>query len=207
MSQPVVDFVFSPTSRYAYLAASQIDLLALQFGCRFNWLPVDTQALILKARGVSPFGGHPPAMQYDFAWRNKDGLAWAELYGIPFVEPHGRLTYDARLLAVAATAAMILGAAEAFARNVMREAFTTERKTMDGALYVKLAGQSGLDQAAFEAALDDPATGERLDRTIAEAAGRGAFGVPTFLIDDRVIWGNDRLPLLRRHLATRPAAP
>jgi len=28
--------------------------------------------------------------------------------------------------------------------------------------------------------------------------------VPSFLIDDRVIWGNDRIPLLRHYLATRP---
>ena len=35
---------------------------------------------------------------------------------------------------------------------------------------------------------------------------RGAFGVPTFFVGDRMFWGNDRLVLLRHHL-TQSATP
>ncbi|HEY2871122.1 MAG TPA: DsbA family protein [Reyranella sp.] len=33
-----------------------------------------------------------------------------------------------------------------------------------------------------------------------EAHRRGAFGVPTFFLDGRLFWGNDRLPLLEAAL-------
>ena len=32
---------------------------------------------------------------------------------------------------------------------------------------------------------------------------RGAFGVPTFFIDDRMFWGNDRLVLLEHYLSDK----
>jgi 2-hydroxychromene-2-carboxylate isomerase len=34
----------------------------------------------------------------------------------------------------------------------------------------------------------------------AEAHSAGAFGVPTFVVDDRMFWGNDRLVLVRHFL-------
>ena len=52
----------------------------------------------------------------------------------------------------------------------------------------------------------DPATAVRLRDTTREAHKRGAFGVPTFFVDDRIYWGNDRLVLLRHHLAQRSGA-
>ena len=38
-----------------------------------------------------------------------------------------------------------------------------------------------------------------------EAVAKGVFGVPTFVLGDRLFWGNDRLILLE-HALTRAAA-
>lgn len=34
-----------------------------------------------------------------------------------------------------------------------------------------------------------------------QALARGVFGVPTFMVDERLFWGLDALPMLRAHLA------
>ena len=54
----------------------------------------------------------------------------------------------------------------------------------------------------------DQDTKDRLRATTDEAVTRGAFGAPTFFVGDRMFWGNDRLPLLERHLvALKGATP
>lgn len=202
-----IDFVFGVSSRYSYLALSQLPRLAAEFGVRFRWRPVTTIALVRQARGggSTPFDGAPPAKQYDFAWRRLDAEAWATLYGIPFREPHGRVKYDAAELNLGCVAAELMGAVEAFVPVLQREIFVTDRAGEIGREdIVAAAGSAGLDIGRFAALLDAAETRAEAQAIQDEAVARGAFGVPTFLVDGKVIWGNDRIPLLRHHLATRP---
>jgi 2-hydroxychromene-2-carboxylate isomerase len=43
------------------------------------------------------------------------------------------------------------------------------------------------------AAIEEPAIKDRLRANTDEAIARGAFGAPTFLVEDELFWGNDRL--------------
>lgn len=69
---------------------------------------------------------------------------------------------------------------------------------------VARASGLGLDRRQFEAALDDPATAAAAAAIVANAKARGAFGVPTFFLDGRMFWGNDRLVLLEHALRASP---
>lgn len=201
-----IDFVFGASSRYSYLAVSQLPKLEADFGVTFRWRPVTTIALVRQARGggSTPFDGAPPAKQYDFAWRRQDAEAWAALYGIPFREPHGRLKYDAALLNLGCVAADLMGELKPFTHALQHEIFVTERAgelTRDDV--VAAAATAGLDTGRFAALFADPQTKLAAQQIQDEAVEMGAFGVPTFIVDGRVIWGNDRIPLLKHHLATR----
>ncbi len=199
-----IDFVFGVSSRYSYLAASQLPKLASDYGVTFRWRPVTTIALIRQARGgTSPFDGAPPAMQYDFKWRRQDAEIWADLYGIPFNEPHGRLKYDAAELNLGCVAADLMGATESFARALATEVFVTDRKTLGRADLPGIAAGIGLDAARFTALLDAPETKAAAQAIQDEAVSKGVFGVPSFVVGKRVIWGNDRIPLLRHLLEGR----
>ena len=198
-SAPVVDFYFGVGSRYSYLAATQLRALEAETGARFNWLAVDSARLIM-ARGDNPFAAPNGAGQYDWSYRQKDAEAWAEFYGVPFREPRGRLALDPDLLSLACTAARRLGAAETYAQILFRAVFVEDLPIMDRALCIERAEEAGLDRASFTVALDEAGTTVERDRVMHEAAQRGAFGVPTFIIGDRMFWGNDRLVLLRHQL-------
>lgn len=203
----LVDFYFGIGSRYSYLASTQFGALEAETGARFNWLAVDSARLIV-ARGHNPFAASNGAGQYDWAYRQADAEAWADLYGVPFREPHGRIDLDPDLLSLACTAARRLGAAEAYARALFRAVFADDLPAVGRAVCVERAAEAGLDRAAFAAALDDAGTRAERERVMEEAAGQGAFGVPTFAFGDRLFWGNDRLPLLRHALLqARRAAP
>ena len=203
----LVDFYFGVGSRYAYLAATRLGALEAETGARFNWLAVDSARLI-AARGHNPFAAPDGAGQYDWAYRRADAEAWADLYGVPFREPHGRIALDPDLLSLACTAARRLGAAEAYARALFRAVFADDLPAVDRAVCVERAAEAGLGRAAFADALGDAGTRAERERVQREAAGRGAFGVPTFVFGDRLFWGNDRLPVLRHALLqARRAAP
>jgi 2-hydroxychromene-2-carboxylate isomerase len=195
----IVDFYFGAGSRYSYLAATQLAALGGETGARFNWLALDSARLI-AARGDNLFAAANPIGQYDWGYRRRDAEAWAELYRVPFREPHGRLALDSDLFSLACTAARRLGAAETYAQALFRAIFVEDLTTVDRALCLARAGAAGLDQAAFSDALDDAETRAERERVLHQAMRLGVFGVPSFVFGERMFWGNDRLVLLRHAL-------
>jgi 2-hydroxychromene-2-carboxylate isomerase len=192
-----VDFYLGLGSRYSYLAASQLNRIEKQHGCRFVWKPIASGALIDR-RGDNPFRGASGTGQYDWAYREYDAKAWAVHYGIPFREPVA-FKVEASLPALACLAADRQGALVSCCRRLFELIFA-ERATIDDAAIDVLPTRLGLDPLAFRRDLDAPETRARHEALIDEAQARGAFGVPTFFVDGRLFWGNDRLPLLEAAL-------
>ncbi len=188
-----VDFYYGLGSRYSYLAATQLERIAAETGCRFDWHPLKSGAL-MELRGSHPFHGAPASGQYEWPYRRLDAEAWADYYGVPYREPVDFVA-DPEYLARAATAAKRLGAVETYSRRLF-EAIFVEARAIAEAELTGFAADAGLDAAAFRAHLDDPATAEMHQAALQEAHRRGAFGVPTFFVGKHLFWGNDRLPLV-----------
>ena len=193
-----VDFYLGLGSRYSYLAASQVDRIEKAYGCRFVWKPIASGAL-MDRRGGNPFRGEPLSGQYDWGYREYDAKCWAAHYGIPFREPVAFRT-DPAMLALACLAAEMQGALVPCCHLLQRLIFV-DGVAIDDTVLAELAKPLGLDAEAFQRDLRAPQTRVRHERLLDEAKGRGAFGVPTFFLGDRMFWGNDRLVLLEAALA------
>ena len=50
----------------------------------------------------------------------------------------------------------------------------------------------------------DPAVKQAVQTHTEEAIGQGVFGVPSFVVDDKLFWGQDALPMLRAYLQGDP---
>jgi 2-hydroxychromene-2-carboxylate isomerase len=194
----IVDFFYGLGSRYSYLASTQIAQLEADTGCRVRWRPLYS-ADLFAARGLDPFRGEPISGQYDWSYRRFDAACWADYYGVPFREPSD-VQADWRLLALAATAADRMGAVEPVSQKVFDAVFVHGTSPLDAAACLRLAAEVGLDQAAFAAALEAPETTAAHAATLVDAQALGVFGVPSFVIDGQVYWGNDRLPIVRHML-------
>ena len=197
MTGQSVDFYYGLGSRYSYLAATQIAALEAATGCRVDWRPLDSRALIPRGGG-DPFDGSVISGQYDWAYRQYDAESWAAFYGVPYNEPNFD-DYAPAELARAAGAAKRLGGVVPYSHALFRKVFV-DGGVIDDAVYTALAGAVGIERDAFAAALADPTLDTDLAATVDEAQARGAFGVPSFFAGDRLFWGNDRLVLLRHHL-------
>jgi 2-hydroxychromene-2-carboxylate isomerase len=199
-----VDFFLGIGSRYSYLAASQVERIEATYHCRFIWKPIASGAL-MDRRGGNPFRGEPMSGQYDWAYREYDAKCWAAFYGIPFREPV-QFRVDPASLALACLAAGRQDALVPCCRLLQRLIFVDGR-VIDDAVIAGLAGQLDLDAPTFERELAAPETRKRHDGLVEEARARGAFGVPTFFLGDRMFWGNDRLVLLEAALGDTAMPP
>ena len=193
-----VEFFFSPASRYSYLAATQMETLERETGCTVTWRPVhgpDIRAL----RGRDPFQGPALSGQYEPVYRKADAEAWAALYGVPFEEPR-EAHFDYQLLVRGAVAGQLLGGGPHFLKAVCDAVYGSSRWPLDAALLMELAAVYGMDRDRYANELVSERVVTTLAQTAREAFQRGAFGVPTFFVGQRLFWGNDRLVLVRRAL-------
>jgi 2-hydroxychromene-2-carboxylate isomerase len=197
-----VDFFYGIGSRYSFLASTRMDALEQETGCTVVWRPLYSGALMLR-RGMHPFRhATPPSGQYDWTYRRYDAECWAACYGIPYVEPaDGIKEYE--LYGKACVAADRLGACKEFSKALFAAVFTEGRDDIGKGDLAKIATDAGLDAEALLGLVDDAETDARHERNVEDALAAGAFGVPTFVSEGRMFWGNDRLVLLRDFL-TRP---
>jgi 2-hydroxychromene-2-carboxylate isomerase len=191
-----IEFFYGIGSRYSYLASSQMERLERDTGATVRWRPLYS-SLLMERRGMDPFRGPPASGQA--AYRTQDVTRWANYFGIPFHDPDWD-ALDWQRLALAAVAADRLGGVVPFTRNLFDAIFGAGLTPKTDAKLARIADSSGLEGQEFLRSIDDAETQRRHDRNIADALAAGVFGVPSFVVEDELFWGNDRLVLLRRHL-------
>jgi 2-hydroxychromene-2-carboxylate isomerase len=195
-----VEFFFGLGSRYSYLAFTQIARIEASHSCTFSLQPISS-AELMHLRGKSPFQGSPLSGQYEWDYRRSDAQAWAKYYRVPFIEPKP-LPEDHRLMARAYYAADLQGALRPYC-DAMFQAVFVGNEQIDAQTCAEIASRIKLDARLFGEAIRSGAVNERVMAGARRAFERGAFGVPTFFVGDRMFWGNDRLVLLEHYLARR----
>jgi 2-hydroxychromene-2-carboxylate isomerase len=194
-----VDFYYGIGSRYSFLASTRMEALERDTGCTVVWRPLYSSALMTR-RGMHPFRQKTlPSGQYHWRYRRYDAECWAAYYRIPYIEPEDGIKEYERY-GLACVAADRLGACAAFSRAMFAAVFTEGRDDIEDDALEGIAETAGLDGAALVGMIDAPETAVAHERNIADALAAGAFGVPTFVCDGRMFWGNDRLVLLRDFL-------
>lgn len=191
MSPPPVIFYFDFSSPYGYLAAQRIDALAAEHGAAVTWRP-HLLGAAFKLTGQSPLLDQP--LKGDYARR--DLARSARRLGVPFALPDP-FPFSGVALSRAfywLEDARGPDAARAFARRAYHAVFGEARDLSKPPTVVDLLVADGIDRAAAEAALADPAVKERLRAEVDAALARGIFGSPYILVGDEPFWGYDRLP-------------
>ena len=187
-------------SRYSYLASTQLARISKSHGVEIDWIPVNSVELIRRARpDGSPFEAPSLAGQYDPAFRSEDAARWARYYGVRFVEPQPS-SLPANALALACWCQPDRQLRQALMTEIFTRIFC-DGAAMDLQTLVSLGQPFSVGRAQLDEALSGGQAHELHEDAIAQALRAGVFGVPSFVVDEQVFWGNDRLPLLEHHLA------
>jgi len=185
----MLQFWFEFASTYSYLAASRIESSAARSGVTVEWKPF-LLGPIFQSQGWndSPFNIYPAKGRY--MWRDlersceRTGIAWRRPSQFP---RNGLLA--AR---VACLAAQESWCAE-FTRRVYAANFAEDRDIANAKVIGAILEALGQPVSDVLARAQTDENKQRLRRQTDEAASLGIFGAPSFIVDDELFWGNDRL--------------
>jgi 2-hydroxychromene-2-carboxylate isomerase len=186
----VLEFWYEFASTYSYPAAMRVERLAERAGVTLRWRPF-LLGPIFGGQGWSdsPFNIYPAKGRY--MWRDLARICEAE--GLPLALPPVCFPQNGLKAARLALAGKSDGWTPDFTRAVYTANFAGQKDISDDATLLDILRDLGVDADAAIAAANAPENKGRLKQQTAEAAARGIFGAPSFLVGDELFWGNDRL--------------
>jgi 2-hydroxychromene-2-carboxylate isomerase len=189
---PRVEFLFDFGSPNAFLCHRVIPAIEARTGVRFDYVPVLLGG-IFKATG-----NQSPATAFAHI-RNKPEYERLEVER--FVRKHGIKGFgyspffpvNTLSLMRGAIAARNLGVFERYVDEMYRHMWVDHKKLDDLSVLAAALTESGFDAARLMAESTSPAVKAELIANTERAVERGAFGSPTFFVDDEMWFGKDRL--------------
>ncbi|MFK7941108.1 MAG: 2-hydroxychromene-2-carboxylate isomerase [Roseovarius sp.] len=188
MSRPAMEFFFEFASTYSYLTAMRLPELAQAARVKVTWRPF-LLGPIFAAQGwdTSPFRIY--AAKGTYMWRDMERRADAQ--NLKFSKPDP-FPQNGLLAARVAQLALTHPGGIAFCQNVYLAQFDAGQDISDPALIAACLQAAGLPAQLIDEAQSD-ANKHTLRLTTEEAAKRGLFGAPSFVVGDELFWGDDRL--------------
>ena len=183
-------------SPFAYLGLTQLPALAEATGANVRVRPVLLGALFREIGQVDvPMFAMPAAKQ---RYVGAEMQRWARWWGVPFDMPRKfpqRTVTAQRLILLArdhhadVRLALALGRAMWAEQRDLEDPATLRGVLQDCALPVEWLERT-----------QEPAVKQALAEETAAAKAAGVFGVPTWVVDGQLFWGQDRLELVLRAL-------
>jgi 2-hydroxychromene-2-carboxylate isomerase len=189
-----IDFYLDFISPYAYLAFEKLPEALMGISYRVTHKPV-LFAGLLKHHGQ--LGPAEIAPKRDWTYRQVLWLARSE--GIELQMPASHPFNPLALLRLAVACDARNEPNRYVCETIFRHVWQGGGEAVDPA---RLQALTGLLAPARP--VDDPAVKDGLKAHTAAALALGLFGVPSFVVDGKVFWGSDALPMLRAYLQGDP---
>lgn len=192
-----IDYYFSPISPFAYLGGERLAKIAHNVSANVNVRPIDFTK-VFPATGGIPLKQRAPAR---LTYRLAELLRWRDYLDVPLVLEPKHFPTDANPAALIIVTAREQGLdALALSQRVLRAVWVDERNIADRDTLVALAADVGLNGKALLERSADPEIAAQYERDTQDAIRRGVFGSPTYVIEDELFWGQDRLDFVERKL-------
>ena len=196
MSRRSIDFYFSFRSPYSYLAGPRAFALA------------ERHDVDVVFRGVIPMAMRGQSVPVSKRLHTlRDTKREAERLGMPFGRIHDPIGDGALRCLLVSEHAADAGRVRDFVLTASRAIWAEATDVAGDAGLRAVCERSGLEWDACAAALVDPAIRARVDANTEAVGELGHWGVPLFVLDGEVFWGQDRIEDVERALeVAAPAA-
>jgi len=184
-----IEFWFSIGSTYTYLSVIRLKEVEEKFGVKFSWQPFSVRKIMLEMDNV-PF---PPTKQVkaDYMWRDIERRAYSYGFEAKVPAPYPLKKFDL------ANSVAVLGVQEGWCAEYVSA--TYRRWFVDG---LEAGSEPNVGESLREIgqqpenvlklAADDKIQKAYLKQT-EQAQSKNIFGSPSFIVDDELFWGDDRL--------------
>ncbi|MCB1215416.1 MAG: 2-hydroxychromene-2-carboxylate isomerase [Deltaproteobacteria bacterium] len=189
MNKGSIHFYFEFASSYSYLAVMRIQALAKTKNISVLWKPFLLGPLF-KDQGWqdSPFNLYPAKGKY--MWRDMERLC--QKYDLAFKKPK---TFPRNGLLAARIAHWSENQTwnPDFVKLVFQANFAQDQNIADPQLLSQILKSLGQDPKTILEKAYNPKNKESLQKRTAEAKELGIFGAPSFIVDQELFWGHDRM--------------
>jgi 2-hydroxychromene-2-carboxylate isomerase len=194
-----LDFIFDFGSPNAYLVWKALPGVVTRTGARVNVIPCLLGGLFKLTGNQSPmaaFGGVKGKLEYE----RLETQRFIDKHGITAFRFNPHFPVNTLLIMRGLLAARRVNMGDAFLEAVLKAMWEDGRKMDDPAVVAEVLGEAGLDATAILDATQDPGIKAELAANTNAAAARGAFGIPTFFVDDEMFFGKERLGQVEEQL-------
>lgn len=194
MTQRVLDFYFDYLSPYAYFSWRQLQPLCQRHDVQLKPHPVVFGKLLDHWGQLGPAEIAPKkAALYRYCYR------YARLHGFGFNPPHCHPFNP--LPALRLSLAEICGEHQALVIDALFSAGWSHGADLGSPTALcAILDEAGLNGPALLDATQRHTCKQQLRDATDQAIARGVFGVPTFIVDDELFWGNDQIEHLELFL-------
>jgi 2-hydroxychromene-2-carboxylate isomerase len=187
-----VEFHFDFGSPNAYLSHVVIPGIEQRTGAKFVYVPILLGGMFKLTNNRSPVESFAGV-------RNK--LPYERLETERFIKKHGITNYqfnpffpvNTLALMRGAVAAQRLGVFERYVSEMFRHMWEQPKDMDDPAVIGAALRESGFDAAKLMALAQDQSVKDELAANTSRSVERGAFGAPTFFVDDEIFFGKNTL--------------
>ena len=187
-----VEFHFDFGSPNAYLSHVIIPRIEQRTGAKFVYVPILLGGMFKLTNNRSPVESFAGV-------RNK--LPYERLETERFIKKHGIANYqfnpffpvNTLALMRGAVAAQRLGVFERYVGEMFRHMWEQPKDMDDPAVIGAALQESGFDAAKLMALAQDQSVKDELAANTSRSVERGAFGAPTFFVDDAIYFGKNTL--------------
>ena len=192
-----IDYYLSLASPWSYLGHDRLVNIANTYQCRINIFAIDL-SIVLPATGGVPL---PKRSQQRKDYRMQELKRWRDYLKLPLNrEPKHFPVIDEM------AAAMVLALREKnqttainFAGSCLKAVWTDELDISDKSTLLDLANEHEIDGEALLVQKESMLSIRKSESE--QAISKGIYGVPSYVVDEEVFWGQDRLDFLERLVA------
>ena len=189
VSTATVDVYFSFRSPYSYLALERLFAIADRTGATLRLRPV--LPMVMRSLAV-------PRIKR--LYLVQDAAREARRHGIPFGRIADPLGVGVERCLAIMHALTHPTARRTFARIATRGIWSEALDVATDPDLRIICDRANISWSVVQDALVDASWRQAADRYQADLRAAGVWGVPSFVVDDHAIWGQDRLDVLAEHL-------
>lgn len=191
-----IPFFFDYTCPWAYIGSVRVEAYFADTGAGIDFRPVYLKQMKEPMVGPAPVGEQsygPRKARYYARLRSN----WAACCGAEFGAAEKLIRADTALLLKGALVARAEGRFREYHYPAYRARWVDGDDVSQAAVVHRLLAQAGLDANACLERAQSPELDRELGAVTEEAMAQGVFGVPSIVVGDRVLWGNDQFEMAR----------
>ena len=181
------EFYFDFGSPYTFLAHKQIRIIEKENLVKIKYMPILLGGL-LKLTGIKANIDIPIKGKYMI----KDCKLWAEKYNIEF-----KFNNYFPITTLNLMRCVLIAKKKGFEQNFINKVFDAIWKDglnlNDNVIIQKLLESLDINPKAFLIEAADSKVKDELKKKTEDAFNKGIFGAPSFLVNNKIFWGQDRL--------------